>query len=216
MMNLRIAVIKCILIVCCWVPLHAYAQNWDARSVQSINAGRNSSMDPIMVGFSNSIYPISIGVPLVEMGIGYFKQDDRIFTNGVSTLGAVSIAYVTAKVLKVGFNRDRPFTVYPSINNYFSPTDGSLPSGHTSGAFAIATSLSIHYPHWYVVVPAYAWASTVGYARMYLGVHYPSDVLLGAVVGTGAAYAAHYLNHWIKGKYDYSHRLRIISNYKDL
>ena len=76
----------------------------------------------------------------------------------------------------------------------------SFPSGHTSSAFALATSLSIVYPKWYVIVPSYLWASSVGYSRMHLGVHYPSDVLAGALVGTGSAFLSHALNKCIHKK----------------
>jgi len=61
-------------------------------------------------------------------------------------------------------------------------------------AFATATSLSLEYPKWYVIVPAYTWAGTVGYSRMHLGVHYPSDVLIGALVGAGSAFITHKVN----------------------
>jgi undecaprenyl-diphosphatase len=44
--------------------------------------------------------------------------------------------------------------------------------------------LSRSYPKWYIAAPAYLWAGSVGYSRMYLGVHYPSDVFGGAVLGT--------------------------------
>ena len=66
-----------------------------------------------------------------------------------------------------------------------------MPSGHTSAAFYSATSLSILYPKWYVIVPSYLWASSVAWARMYEGVHYPSDVFVGAVVGAGSAWIAY-------------------------
>jgi undecaprenyl-diphosphatase len=53
--------------------------------------------------------------------------------------------------------------------------------------------LSIHFKKWYVIVPAYAWATSVGYSRMYLGEHYPTDVLVGAAIGTGSAYLSKWL-----------------------
>ena len=76
----------------------------------------------------------------------------------------------------------------------------SFPSGHTSDAFSLATALSIVYPKWYVVVPAYAWAVTVGYSRMALGVHYPGDVLAGALIGAGSAYLCFRGQLWLQKK----------------
>jgi membrane-associated phospholipid phosphatase len=53
--------------------------------------------------------------------------------------------------------------------------------------------LSLNYPKWYVVVPSYAWASLVGYSRMAIGMHYPSDVLIGALVGSASSFLVYKL-----------------------
>ncbi|MDO9339524.1 MAG: phosphatase PAP2 family protein, partial [Bacteroidales bacterium] len=53
---------------------------------------------------------------------------------------------------------------------------------------------TLAYPKWYIIVPSYTWASTVAYSRMDLGVHYPSDVLIGALVGAGSAYLTYKIN----------------------
>jgi undecaprenyl-diphosphatase len=54
--------------------------------------------------------------------------------------------------------------------------------------------LSLAWPKWYIIVPTYTWAGTVAYSRMDLGVHYPSDVLIGALVGAGSAWLCHEVN----------------------
>ena len=46
---------------------------------------------------------------------------------------------------------------------------------------------------WYVAIPAYLWAGTVAYSRMYLGQHYPSDVLAAAVIGAASSYVTRWL-----------------------
>ena len=72
----------------------------------------------------------------------------------------------------------------------------SFPSGHTSNAFATATATAMifAFPQWYVAVPVFSWAGAVGYSRMHLGVHYPSDVLVGSSVGTESTWLGHWLN----------------------
>jgi undecaprenyl-diphosphatase len=79
----------------------------------------------------------------------------------------------------------RPFESYSDIIKKLDGGGASFPSGRTSAAFATATYLSLEYLKLYVIVPSYSWASSVGYSRMYLGVHYPSDVLGGMIVGVG-------------------------------
>ena len=102
--------------------------------------------------------------------------------------------------MKYSVGRERPFVTYTDIINKSGKpcNDPSFPSGHTSTAFTLATSLSLEYPKWYVIVPAYTYASTVAYSRMHLGVHYPSDVLVGALIGSGCAYITHVVNKKLK------------------
>ena len=98
--------------------------------------------------------------------------------------------------MKVTINRDRPFVKYPFdvFPNQIDETGHSMPSAHTALAFTTATSLYLAYPKWYVALPAFTWATAVGYSRMYLGQHYPSDVLVGAIVGGGSACLTNWLN----------------------
>jgi membrane-associated phospholipid phosphatase len=99
--------------------------------------------------------------------------------------------------LKAAIDRPRPYVTYPDIiDPYRFMTSKSMPSGHTSLAFTTATALSLKYPKWYVIAPSYFWACSVGYSRMNLGVHYPSDVLAGAALGAGSAYLTMLINDW--------------------
>jgi membrane-associated phospholipid phosphatase len=53
------------------------------------------------------------------------------------------------------------------------------------------------YPKWYVIVPSYSWAVAVGYSRMHMGMHYPSDVLMGAIIGTASSFLSFKVQKWI-------------------
>ena len=64
----------------------------------------------------------------------------------------------------------------------------------------MATSLTLATKKWYVALPAYLWASGVAYSRMYLGVHYPSDLLGGIVIGVGTSLLTWKLDQVLQSK----------------
>jgi len=59
----------------------------------------------------------------------------------------------------------------------------SFPSNHASNTFAVATFFSLLVRHWRMSLTCFSWASLSCYSRMYLGVHYPSDIFCGACIG---------------------------------
>lgn len=89
--------------------------------------------------------------------------------------------------------RKRPYMVLPGVNTFWSKLlkDYSFPSGHTTAGFSMAAILSIYFPSYCVLT--YSLATVVGVSRVYTGMHYPSDVLSGAFLGTGFAMATHAL-----------------------
>jgi membrane-associated phospholipid phosphatase len=180
--------------------LSANAQNADIDLLRQINLHRDHSLQGVMTGLTNYDYPVSIAIPLTELVAGYSRGDTQAIVHGVQTTAGFAIDFVLTYGLKYAVNRPRPFVTYPYLQPYERYTDQSFPSGHTSFAFCAATSLSICYPRWYVIVPAYLWASAIGYSRLYLGVHYPSDVLAGAVVGAGSSWLTHMGTRWLQKK----------------
>jgi undecaprenyl-diphosphatase len=90
------------------------------------------------------------------------------------------------KLLKHKTKRARPFTRIPGMRNLIkAPTDFSFPSGHTTAAFLTAVQLGHVYP--ILLIPCLAAAGAIGLSRIYNGVHYPSDVIAGVILGIFSA-----------------------------
>ncbi len=172
----------------------ASAQNLDIDLLRKINLERNQALDPTFKFVTNSVSPIGLGSPLIVTSIGFIQNDKSLKNKGYYIGATLLTSAVLTTTLKFAIDRDRPFVTYPDIQKLTSAGSPSFPSGHTSEAFATATSLSIAFPKWYVIAPSFLWASAAGYSRMHLGVHYPSDVLVGALIGSGSAWLCHELN----------------------
>jgi undecaprenyl-diphosphatase len=103
---------------------------------------------------------------------------------------AVATAGLTADLLSLALRqligRERPFHVYaeprPLVHE---PSSGSFPSGHASAAFACATVIASASPR--AGVAAFVLAALVAWSRVYVGVHWPLDVIGGAVLGVVVA-----------------------------
>jgi len=185
-----------IIAICFFNAVTVGAQNFDINLLKSINPQNPNS--GIMRGLTNSAYPVGAAVPFAQLVAGYITKDKKLQHQGWETVGSLAVTVVVGEGLKYAINRQRPYITYPDAVHPYdaSETGQSFPSGHTSIAFATATSLALEYKKWYVVVPAYLWAAGVGYSRLYQGEHYPSDVFAGAVVGAGSAW----LSHWLTKK----------------
>lgn len=103
------------------------------------------------------------------------------------TAAAFAIERPLYWVLKNGCQRRRPPEAIPSFSSVIVASDRfSFPSGHTCGAFLLAAIVAFHYPA--LALPMYLWASGVGLSRVVLGVHFPTDILAGALLGSGIAW----------------------------
>ena len=108
---------------------------------------------------------------------------------------AMAVGGISVTILKYGIGRSRPRAGDIEYKPLFSVNDSayrSFPSGHTTTAFALATTIANHYPDykWY----SYGLATLVGISRIYEEAHWASDVVAGAGLGYASAKFVEY--HW--------------------
>ena len=97
--------------------------------------------------------------------------------------------------LKNSLKRRRPQEAVPGFRSLITASDQfSFPSGHSSCAFLLATSLVLVYGAPVAII--YLWAGAVALSRILLGVHFPGDTLAGALMGTSIALLSAELPGW--------------------
>ena len=166
-----------------------FIQRFDDRTMVSLALHRTPEVTPTMRFLSRNLMYGNIGVPAGLLIGGILTNDRNMRENAGYVASSTAISFVATYLIKKLVGRPRPFIRNLKIVPVYIPGESSFPSGHTSTSFSTAMAVSQAYPKWYVIAPAFLWAGATGYSRMYLGVHYPTDVLGGAVLGSGTAIA---------------------------
>jgi undecaprenyl-diphosphatase len=120
---------------------------------------------------------------LIVLILAYFDRPDL----ALCVLIAVVISSLYVMVAKELIALPRPFVVITDLQVAYFPSGYSFPSGHTAGAFAAFSAWCFRERRHYL--PLLGFATIIGISRVYIGVHYPMDVLAGAVVGLIMGYA---------------------------
>lgn len=166
---------------------------WELGVLEWFDSLHGIILDQLMVGIS---YSATSG--LIWSVLGFLMTCSRRWRRcGVSVIVSVALAYVVVDaILKPLVCRDRPFAVEDFDLLVPAPDTWSFPSGHTASAFAGAVAIMIHDRRWGSFALAYA--ILVGVSRLYLCVHWPTDVLAGAIVGAAVAVLAiWFMSHWV-------------------
>lgn len=190
-----------------WTPVRSEifcqtnATGWDRRGLQLLYCADSPVVTKSLSLAHHSSYPVFYtAVPAAWVG-AWMVRGTSDFSDAYRLTLTQGVTYLTVIGLKRLFQRPRPFMTLRGVSSRSSNygrdiADGqyaSLPSGHAGLSVALATSWSLSHPHWYVIAPAALWSGAVSLSRLHLGVHYPTDILIGAVLGAGIATGIHLL-----------------------
>jgi len=165
-------------------------EDWD-REIFNTVAGWHSpildrTMPGLSVGASKSRIWMGIAAVLAVFG---GKKGRLTAAEGMISIGITS--FLTNVVLKGAVHRVRPVDEVPEERSIMQPESSSFPSGHSASAAAFSGIVGKAYPALWL--PINGLAATVGFSRVYTGVHYPGDVFIGWFVGRSVAFGVNHV-----------------------
>jgi undecaprenyl-diphosphatase len=160
---------------------------WDYQVFQLINslAGKLTYLNPLMRLLSeDGEYLFYAGV-IVYWFTRIYENRRMVF----EALFSACVAFSISGLIGLFYYRDRPFVVYQVLQMIKHAANASFPSDHAIGAFVIATSIYL-----FKKKHGYAWlslATMIAFSRVWNGVHYPLDVIVGALIGIFCSLVVH-------------------------
>jgi undecaprenyl-diphosphatase len=172
----------------------------------ALNGSDSPFLDNLMWTYSRPIVWLPLFLFLIFMMFYKTSYKEAILTLVFFLLVFGISDYVSSSIFKPLFHRFRP-THYPGfeqyidlVRNYRGGMYGFI-SGHACTSFGIATFISLVFRNKWVTISSLLWASINSYTRIYLGVHFISDIISGAIVGALIAFLFYELYKLIRHKF---------------
>lgn len=168
--------------------LIAWIMHYNTVLFYSINLGmENGFLNTLMPDLTNFGSFIAWGI---ICGLIYLFGGSKSKQIAILGLAALILGNAVVYVLKYVVAEPRPFLVLGNVHQLVPESEVySFPSGHSASSFAVATVLGLKYSlnfknkRFRLIYPLIAFAALIGFSRVYIGVHYPLDVVFGALIG---------------------------------
>ncbi len=148
-------------------------------------AGKWPFFDKTVIFFADHFEYFAVAAFLVFVVFSAYSRREKLRISLVAAISVIISRGIITEIIRYFYHRPRPFSVYPIIQ-LVTDTHYSFPSGHAAFFFALAIAIYFYNKKWGIGFFAAAILMTL--ARVIAGVHYPSDILGGAVIGILSAW----------------------------
>jgi undecaprenyl-diphosphatase len=160
--------------------------------------GHSPVLDALIV-FCASYLAYILGAAFIAfLVLTKYPWRQKVEVLAVALVSVVLARGVITELIRYLYHRPRPFSVLP-VHQLLTDSAWSFPSGHATFFFALATAVclyNIRWGRWFLIG-----STLIVLARVASGVHYPSDIAIGALIGVGTAYFSALGVRWLMGKW---------------
>jgi undecaprenyl-diphosphatase len=176
---------------------------WDKELLIFLNSFHAAWLDPVMLLITKTFFWLPLYAFLIYLMFRNFKKTTWLILIGVG-ITILLCDQITSTFMKPFFARLRPSQdptmagLIHHVNNYKGGLYG-FASGHAANTFGVALFV------WLTLKPVYKWiwfifiwATLMTYTRIYLGVHYPGDIIVGATIGLGCGWIGYRVSTYLR------------------
>lgn len=155
-------------------------------------AGQSPFFDAVVVFLASYLAYTLVVLFLVLLLISQYSKREKLHIFFITTISAFVARFGITEIIRFFYHRPRPFIDMP-VNQLLTNDLWSFPSGHTAFFFALATAVYLYNKKWgaFFIIAA----TLISASRVIAGIHYPSDIVGGAIIGIAVAYTTFYFVH---------------------
>ncbi len=170
---------------------------FDAQLLLLLNAlaGQSRFLDGVIVFFASYAAYALVVAFLAFLLLSQYPKREKLRILLVTGLSSVIARFGAVEAIRFFYHRPRPFLDLP-VHQLLTSNEWSFPSGHAAFFFAMATALYLYDKKWGIVF--FAAAALMAVSRVIAGIHYPSDIIGGALIGIITASLTFYIARGLK------------------
>lgn len=153
-------------------------------------AGKSRIFDTIIVFLASYLQYFLIAIFLLFLYFSAYSKRKKLYIFWTTTISIIVARFGITEIIRFFYHRPRPFIAH-QVYQLISENEWSFPSGHSAFFFAMATAIYLHNKKW--GIGFFIAAIIMNVSRIVAGVHYPSDILGGMIIGVAVAYTVFYL-----------------------